>query len=368
MSAVQSLKQTPLYDRHLTLGARMGAFVGFDMPLWYEGIKAEHLTVRERVGLFDLTHMGEIFITGPQAFDLVQWLTSNDVRRIGDGQCQYALFATPEGGVVDDLFVYQINPESYMLVVNASNVEKDYAWIVKHNNFDCEVANRSDELSMIAVQGPLTDDVLEGIGLKTIRSQAQFTFRRTKLQGNKLTICGTGYTGEHGFELICENAAAPWLWDRLMAAGKPFGVAPIGLGARDTLRLEMAYSLYGSELSDSISALEANLEWALRWGPDFLGKEFLVKQKAEGVKRIIAGFIVEQNAGAPRHSAPVFSERGKEIGQVTSGSFSPSLNKGIALALLQKEFSEIGTPVLVDIRGKRVAAKICETPFYHKAK
>jgi len=367
MSAVQSLKQTALYDRHAALGARMGAFVGYDMPLWYEGIKAEHIAVREKVGIFDLSHMGEIFIAGRQAFDLIQYLTCNDLRRIGDGQCQYTLFPTPEGGVVDDLIVYQINPEDYMLVVNASNIDKDFAWINSHNSFDCTVVNRSDELSLIAVQGPRTDDLLFDIGLKSIRSQQAFTFRRTKLQGHKLTIAGTGYTGERGFELIVDNADALWLWDRIVEHGEKYGLAPIGLGARDTLRLEMAYSLYGSELSDTISVLEANLEWTLRFGPDFIGKEFLVQQKAQGVKRLIAGLTVDQNQGAPRHAAPVYSERGKEIGLVTSGSFSPSLNKGIALALLQTEFTAVDTPVLVDIRGKRVAAKICPLPFYSKA-
>lgn len=368
MSVAQALKQTALYDRHVALGARMGAFVGFDMPLWYEGIKAEHIAVREKVGIFDLSHMGEVFISGPQAFDLIQWLTCNDLRRIGDGQCQYTLFPTPEGGVVDDLIVYQITPEEYMLVVNASNIDKDFAWIVSHNKFDCEVVNRSDEFSLIAVQGPHTDDVLEASGIKNIRSQPAFTFRRVKLQGNRLTVAGTGYTGERGFELIIENAQAAWLWDKIMHAGEPFGITPIGLGARDTLRLEMAYSLYGSELSDEISVLEANLEWTVRFGPDFLGKEFLLKQKREGLKRIIAGIIVDQNQGAPRHAAPVFSERGVEIGQVTSGSFSPSLNKGIALTLIQPEYNGIGTPVMVDIRGKRVPGKVCETPFYKRAK
>lgn len=364
-----AVKRTALYDRHTALGARMGAFAGFDMPLWYSGIVSEHLAVRNKVGLFDLSHMGEIFISGSKAFDLIQWLTCNDLRRIGDGQCQYTLFPTPEGGTVDDLIVYQINPEEYMLVVNASNYEKDHAWILEHNSFECAVEARRDELSIIAVQGPETDKLLKALGLKQIERQQAFTFRQTKVQGNKMIVAGTGYTGERGFELIVENDLAPWLWDKLMELGADLGVAPVGLGARDTLRLEMAYSLWGHELSDTISVLEANLAWAMRFGPDFIGKEFLVRQKAEGIKRVIAGIIVEGgNQGAPRHAAPVYAASGKEIGYVTSGSFSPSLEKGIALALLPVEQAEIGTPLLVDIRGKRVTAKVCDTPFYRRPK
>lgn len=370
MSAEPSVvKRTALYDRHVALGARMGEFAGYEMPLWYTGIVSEHLAVRSKVGLFDLSHMGEIFISGREAFDLIQRLTCNDLRRIGDGQCQYTLFPTPEGGTIDDLIVYQFSPEDYMLVVNASNCDKDYAWIVEHNTFDCTVNNRSDELSLVAVQGPDTDKLLKAFGLKSIDRQQAFTFKQTKVQGNKLIVAGTGYTGERGFEIIVENDLACWLWDRLMELGVEFGAAPIGLGARDTLRLEMAYSLWGHELSDTISILEANLSWAMRLGPEFIGKEFLVRQKAEGIRRVITGLIVEGgNQGAPRHAAPVYSATGKEIGYITSGSFSPSLQKGIALALLPAESSELGTPLLVDIRGKRVAAKVCETPFYKKPK
>jgi aminomethyltransferase len=218
------------------------------------------------------------------------------------------------------------------------------------------------------VQGPNTDKLLKAFGLKSIDRQAAFTFKNTKVQGNRITVAGTGYTGERGFELIIENDLAPWLWDRLMEVGQDFGVEPIGLGARDTLRLEMAYSLYGHELSDEISVLEANLLWTVRFGPDFNGKEFLVKQHAEGVKRQVCGLTVEKSAGAPRHSAPIFSESGQEIGYVTSGSFSPSLDKGIALAMVGIEHTKVGTPLLVEIRGKRAAAKVCETPFYQRPK
>jgi aminomethyltransferase len=368
MSIETVVKRTPLFERHVELGARMGTFAGFEMPLWYSGVVAEHLAVRKQVGLFDLTHMGEVFVTGREAFDLLQYLTCNDLRRIGDGQCQYTLFPTPEGGVVDDLIVYQFNPEEYMLVVNASNTEKDYDWVTRHNHFDCQVVNRSAELTMVAVQGPLTDDLLRAFGLKNIAHQPAFSFRQLKVQSNKVIVAGTGYTGERGFELIVDDSLATWLWDRLLEVGQEFGAMPIGLGARDTLRLEMAYSLYGHELTDEISVLEANLAWAVRWGPDFIGREFLLQQRDEGAKRLITGLAVDKNQGAPRHSAPVYAPGGKDIGHITSGSFSPSLDKGIALALLPVEFSEPGSAIAVEIRGKRVAAKTCETPFYRRPK
>lgn len=368
MTHPESVARTALYERHVALGARMAAFAGFEMPMWYEGIKAEHAAVREKAGLFDLSHMGEIHIDGREAFDLIQWLTCNDLRRIGDGQCQYTLFPTPQGGVVDDLIVYQITPESYMLVVNASNIAKDHAWILEHNRFDCKVDNRSDEFSLVAVQGPLTNKLLEGFGLKHIASQPAFTFKHSKVDGKKITVAGTGYTGERGFELIVPNEDAPWLWDRLMEVGGPLGAVPVGLGARDTLRLEMAYSLYGHELADDISVLEANLAWVVRFGPEFLGKEFLLKQKAEGLKRIIAGLVVEDRAGSPRNGAPVYNNAGEHIGHVTSGSHSPSLDKAIALALISIGEAGIGNTVQTDIRGKKVPARVCETPFYSRKK
>lgn len=369
MSSISTnLKRTALYDRHVALDARLGTFAGFEMPLWYTGIKDEHVSVRRKVGLFDLSHMGEVMVRGPQAFDLIQHLTCNDLRRIGDGQCQYTLLPTPTGGVIDDLIVYQFNPEDYMLVVNASNIEKDFNWIVEHNDFECELTNRSDELSLIAVQGPFTNDLLAAIGLKGIKSQKPFTFRRTKLGGMRVIVAGTGYTGERGFELIVDNADAEKLWDMLADAGREFDARPIGLGARDTLRLEMAYSLYGHELSDEISVLEANLAWTIRFGPDFIGKDVLVKQRDAGVDRTIAGIVVQEKRGAPRHSAPVYSKAGQRIGLVTSGSFSPSLEIGIGLVLVPPKYAGIGEQVLVDIRGTRVAAKVVELPFYSPKK
>jgi aminomethyltransferase len=365
MTEGQAARGTALYDRHAAAGARMGEFAGFMMPLWYEGIVAEHLAVRKAAGAFDLSHMGEFFIDGPQAFDLVQWLTCNDVRRIGDGQCQYTLFPTPEGGVVDDLIVYQINPESYMLVVNASNIAKDLAWVNEHNRFDCTVVDRSDQYSLVAVQGPKTDAILDAVGVRNIAAQKQFTFRQAKVRNNKLIVAGTGYTGERGFELIIENDKAEWLWDAVLEAGQPHGIQPIGLGARDTLRLEMGYSLYGHELSDTISPLEANLAWTVRFGPDFVGKEYLQRQHHEGVKRLVTGIVMEDKGSSPRHGTPVYERGGeRKIGEVTSGSFSPSLNTGIGMALLNIAHTKPGTEVEVELRNRRLPARVTPVPFF----
>ncbi|MCB1220942.1 MAG: glycine cleavage system aminomethyltransferase GcvT [Planctomycetales bacterium] len=365
-----SVKHTALHTRHVNLGARMGEFAGFMMPLWYSSIKEEHDAVRNGVGLFDLSHMGEFFINGPQAFDLCQYLTCNDVRRIGDGQCQYTLFPTPEGGTVDDLIVYQQNPESYMMVVNASNIDKDFAWVTKHNRFDCTVENQSDDYSLVAVQGPNTDALLEAFGFKNISAMSQFTWKRTKLHNRSVILCGTGYTGERGFEIIVANEDAGWLWDGLMKVGEQFGVKPIGLGARDTLRLEMAYSLYGNELDDNTSALEAGLPFYVRTGPEFIGVDVLRRQEQEGVTRKVCGLVVteEKRSAAPRHGAPVYSSEGEDIGEVTSGSFSPSLDKGIALASLKKGYWEPGMHVQIEIRGRRMNAEIVNLPFYRKPK
>lgn len=364
------VKLTALHQRHIDLGARMGEFAGFMMPLWYSSIKEEHDSVRNGVGICDLSHMGEFFISGRQAFDLCQYLTCNDLRRIGDWQCQYTLFPTQEGGVVDDLIVYQQNPENYMMVVNASNVDKDFAWVTKHNNFDCTVENASEQYSLVAIQGPRTDELLQAFGIRNIASQAQFTWKRMKVQDRSIILAGTGYTGERGFELIVANEDATWLWDQLMRVGQQFGVKPIGLGARDTLRLEMAYSLYGHELDDTTSPLEAGLPFYVRTNVDFLGAEVLRAQEANGVSRKVCGLMVteEKRAAAPRHGAPVYSETGDDIGIVTSGSFSPSLDKGIALASLTKGYWAPGTTVQIEIRGRRMSAEVVNLPFYQKPK
>jgi aminomethyltransferase len=355
--------KTALYDRHVQLGAKMVEFAGYLMPVWYPtGIVKEHLAVREGVGVFDLSHMGEFFIKGPRAWEFVQHLCCNDLRKIGNGGVQYTLFATPEGGVVDDLLVYQLNPEHIMMVVNASNIAKDWEWVNRNNNFGVELTNASDEYSLIAVQGPDTEKVLEAAGYKGVAHEHPFTFRRIKHNGVPLFQCVTGYTGERGFELIAANEHAPALWDELMAAGAPHGLTPIGLGARDTLRLEAGMCLYGHELSDTTSVLEANLEWTVGWNTGFAGEELLGKQKAEGLKRILGGITVEKEHGSPRPHAKIYAD-GSPAGEVTSGAPSPVLDKGIAFCYLRPDLLEEGRQVEVEVRGKRVPATVVRPPF-----
>jgi aminomethyltransferase len=358
------IKKTPLYDKHVALGAKMVEFAGYMMPVWYPaGQIKEHLAVRNSVGIFDLTHMGEFFIKGARAFEFVQHITCNDVRKIGNGGVQYTLFPTPEGGVVDDLLVYQLNPEYFMMVVNASNIDKDWAWVNKQNSFGVELTNSSDEYALIAVQGPRTEEVLTRAGFANVAYDHPFTFRRVKRGKEQLFLCVTGYTGERGFEIIMKNAAAPQLWDDLMSAGKDIGVMPIGLGARDTLRLEAGLCLYGHELEKDTSVMEANLAWAVGFGKDFLGKDVLVRHRDEGTKRLLFGITVEKQHGCPRPGAKVY-DGGSEAGVVTSGAPSPSLDgKGIAFSYLRTDLCEIGRELEVEVRGKRVPAAVVKPPF-----
>jgi aminomethyltransferase len=342
----------------------MGVFAGFEMPLWYTGTNAEHEAVRTTAGVFDLSHMGEFFIEGREAFDLVQYLTCNDLRRIGDKQCQYTLLPTPEGGVIDDLIAYQYHPEKYLLVVNASRIQEDLEWITSHNRFDCNVTDRSDEYSLVAVQGPKMTEMLKDFGIKSIARVSPFTFKTLKVDGRSVIVAGTGYTGERGVELIVKNKDAQWLWDGVMASGEKYGAVPVGLGARDTLRLEMAYSLYGHELSETISVLEANLGWTVRFGTDFIGRDVLLRQQEAGVTRIVVGLHIDPRQGAARPGAKVYTAGGELIGEVTSGASTASIPGAIALALIKPEHSEPGTELQVDIRRKPQPCRVVEVPFY----
>jgi len=356
-------RRTPLYDLHVALGAKMVEFAGYLMPVWYpSGIVKEHQAVRENVGIFDLTHMGEFFIEGPRAFDFVQHLTCNDVRKIGNGGVQYTLFPTPEGGVVDDLLVYQLNPEHYLMVVNAANIDQDWAWVNRHNSFGVELTNASYAYSLIAVQGPHCEEVLTRAGFKHVAYDHPFTFRQVKHGGERLFLCVTGYTGERGFEIIVRNEQAPELWEELMAAGRERGLMPVGLGARDTLRLEAGMCLYGHELNETTSVMEANLAWTVGWGKDFIGKEVLVRQQREGTSRLLFGLVVEKRFGSPRPGAVVL-EGGREAGLVTSGSYSPTLDRNIAFCYLLPELCVPGREVTVEVRGKQVPAATVKPPF-----
>ncbi|OGK10502.1 MAG: hypothetical protein A2Y63_00855 [Candidatus Riflebacteria bacterium RBG_13_59_9] len=357
------LKKTPLYDRNVALGGKMVEFAGYLMPVWYPtGIVKEHQAVRENVGLFDLTHMGEFFIKGVRSLEFIQHLTSNDVRKIGNGGVQYTLFPTPEGGTVDDLLVYQISPEHYLMVVNAANIDKDWKWLNAHNDFGVELKNASDSYSLLAVQGPNSEEVLTRAGFANVAYDHPFTFRRVKRDTERVFLCVTGYTGERGFEIVVKNPQAPELWEDLMSAGEKLGITPVGLGARDTLRLEAGLCLYGHELNETTSVMEANLAWAVGWSKDFLGKDVLVRHNEEGTSRLLFGLVVEKRLGSPRPQAKVFADS-EEVGVVTSGSYSPTLDKNIAFCYLRTELCAPGREVAVEVRNKQVPATVVKPPF-----
>lgn len=346
----------------------MVEFAGFVMPVWYQnqGIITEHTAARKNAGIFDLSHMGEIFFRGDRAYEFLQYVLCNDLRKIGNGGCQYTLLPRPEGGVVDDLIIYQTNPTSYFAVVNASNIEKDFNWFVEQNEeggFGVEIRNRSDEYSLIAVQGPRTEEVLTAAGFANVHCDIPFTFRRLKHKNVRVILSVTGYTGERGFELIVKNNSAAWLWDELMTAGRPMGMIPVGLGARDTLRLEAGLCLYGNDLDDTTSVMEANLEWTIGWNKEFLGRELLERQKEQGVERLLFGLTVEKKLGAPRHGARVLNLEGDDVGVVTSGALSPHLGRSIAFCYLRPKLAVEERELQVEIRGKRVPATTAKPPF-----
>jgi len=361
-------KKMVLHDQHIALGARVIEFAGFAMPVWYEGqgIIAEHMAVRKGAGIFDLSHMGEIFFRGKTAYDYLQHVLCNDLRKIGNGGCQYTLLPRPEGGVVDDLLIYQINPSSYFAVVNASNIQKDYRWFVEQNEkggFGVEIENRSDEYALIAVQGPKSEQVLTAAGFSNVHCDFPFTFRRFKFKNVRVILSATGYTGERGFELIVKADSAVWLWQELLEAGRPLDLIPVGLGARDTLRLEAGLCLYGNDLDDTTTVMEANLEWTIGWDKEFLGREALERQKQRGVKRLLFGLTVEGKSGSPRHGARVLTPTGEDAGVVTSGSFSPYLGRNIAFCYLQPELAQEGQKLQVEVRGKLAPAAATRPPF-----
>jgi aminomethyltransferase len=357
-------KKTPLYDWHIAHGAKMGEFAGYAMPLFYQGVLAEHEAVRKRCGLFDISHMGEVYLTGPQAAVFVQQLASNDVTRLADHQSQYSLLMNPKGFAIDDIFVYRLTPEKFLLCINAANVEKDVAWICSQKIPGVEIQDATAETGMIALQGPLSAKVLKKLGVD-VEGVARFTIHERKLGEIFFLLSRTGYTGEDGFEFF-----APWgqtleLWEKLVSAGQEFGIAPVGLGARDTLRLEMGYVLYGHELNEGISPLEAGLGWVIPLGAkDFIGKSELVKQKAQGITRQLIGLKMEES-GIPREGMSLNNGH-QELGRILSGTMSPTLKQGIATALVEKNLIPRSGEIFVDIRGKMKKAKIVKPPFIHR--
>lgn len=360
-----SAKRIPLHHVHEELGAKMMPFAGFEMPVRYSSDKEEHLCVRERVGVFDVSHMGEFMLEGPKALDLIQKVTSNDASKIVDGQAQYTCMPNETGGIVDDLLVYRFHQEKYMLVVNASNIEKDWQWIAQRNNEGVRMTDVSDDTVLLAVQGPTATEILQKLTDINLEEVGFYRFTEGKLAGQDMIISGTGYTGESGFELYIPKAGAEQVWNQIFEAGEPYGIKPIGLGARDTLRLEMALCLYGNDITDETSPLEAGLGWITKFTKAFTHAENLKKQKEEGVTRKLVGFEM-LDRGVPRNGYELLNEDGEVIGHVTSGTMSPSLEKGIGMGYVQKAYASPGTGIKVKVRKKELRAQVVKRPFLKK--
>ncbi|MCX7623126.1 MAG: glycine cleavage system aminomethyltransferase GcvT [Thermomicrobium sp.] len=364
---------TPLYERHRALGARFIEFHGWLMPVQYRGIVSEHIAVRTRAGLFDLGHMGQIVVRGADAVPFLQYLTPNDVARLRPGTAQYSMFLYPSGGVVDDIIVYYLaEGNEYFVVVNAANRTKDLEWLrehrARHQAWNVEIEDVSDRTGMLALQGPLAESILQRLTTQDLAALAPFAIARAEVAGTATLIARTGYTGEDGFELYCPIERTVELWDTLLETGEAEGLVPVGLGARDTLRIEAALPLYGNELGPDITPLEAGLEWVVRWDKgDFVGRESLARQREEGPPRRLVGFVLTERGGIPRTGYPVQVE-GQIIGAVTSGTSSPTLEKTIGMALIDRRFAGIGRPLAVVIRERPVAAVQVKLPFYRRAR
>jgi len=358
-----TLKTVPLNDVHQQLGAKMVPFAGYNMPVRYSSDLEEHHTVRRAVGMFDVSHMGEFRVRGPQALDLIQRVTSNDASKLTPGKAQYSCLPNQQGGIVDDLLVYMLAEEDYLLVVNASNIDKDWAWIQQFNTQGADMQNISDEMSLFAVQGPKATAALQSLTDADLSAIPYYSFVQGTFAGAPdVIISATGYTGAGGFELYVPNAHAEQVWDAVMTAGQPYGLKPIGLGARDTLRLEMGYCLYGNDITGTTSPLEAGLGWITKFTKDFTNSESLKAQKEAGVERKLVGFLMD-GPGIPRSHYPLVNEAGEVIGEVTSGTQSPSLSKGVGLGYVKTELSKPGSPIFVQVRGKNLPATVTKLPF-----
>ena len=364
MSANISMKNTALTHKHIESGAKMVPFAGYNMPVQYAGINAEHETVRKGVGVFDVSHMGEFILKGENALDLIQRVTSNDASKLYDGKVQYSCLPNEDGGIVDDLLVYRIDEKTYMLVVNASNIEKDWDWISKYNTESVEMKNISDRTSLLAVQGPKAAEALQSLTDIDLGSMEYYTFKKGKFAGvDNVLLSATGYTGAGGFEIYVDNKDAEHVWDAVFKAGEPFGIKPIGLGARDTLRLEMGFCLYGNDIDDTTSPLEAGLGWVTKFNKDFTNSSALQQQKQAGVKQKLVGFEMIER-GIPRHDYEIVDADGNNIGKVTSGTQSPSLQKAIGMGYVKSEFAKEGNEIFIKIRDNSIKAQIVKPPFY----
>lgn len=363
------LKKTPFHSVHQREGGKLVEFAGFEMPVQYKGIKIEHAAVREAVGVFDVSHMGEFFVSGENALALIQKVTVNDASKLVPGKAQYSCLCYADGGIVDDLIVYMFAENEYMLVVNGANVEKDFEWISSQNSMNAELVNRSDEYALLAVQGPKAAEALQSITDVNLDEIGFYSFKEGKLAGIDMIVSATGYTGEKGFELYFEtaNVNVEAIWDTIFEAGEEFGIEPCGLGARDTLRLEMGFALYGNDITKDTHPLEARLGWITKFEKgDFVGKDTLLKKKEEGNTRQLVGFMMNDNRNIPRHGYDIVDEKGDKIGEVTSGTMSITLGKGIGMGYVEKAYASEGSAIYIAIRKKTGEATVTRPPFIKK--
>jgi aminomethyltransferase len=358
------MKTTALSAIHEALGAKMVPFAGFNMPVQYEGVTIEHETVRNGVGVFDVSHMGEFLVEGPEALALIQSVSSNDASKLSVGKAQYSCLPNNDGGIVDDLIIYQIKEETYLLVVNASNIEKDWDWITSKNHMGATIRNLSDTYALLAIQGPKAVAAMQTLTAQDLATIPYYNFVVGDFAGvPNVIISATGYTGSGGFEIYCKNSEVEQIWNAVLKAGTSFGIKPIGLAARDTLRLEMGYCLYGNDIDDTTSPLEAGLGWVTKFNKTFTNSEALALQKANGVTRKLVSFQIE-GRGIPRNGYTVLDAEGHAIGKVTSGTMSPSTGKGIGLGYVAIAHAKLNTPIWIQIRKKIVPATIVKLPFY----
>ena len=360
------MKNTALTHIHTELGAKMVPFAGYNMPVQYEGVNIEHETVRNGVGVFDVSHMGEFLLSGPNALALIQKVSTNDASVLVDGKAQYSCLPNGKGGIVDDLIIYRINSETYFLVVNASNIEKDWNWISSHNDLEVDMQNLSDDYSLLAIQGPKAAEAMQSLTSVSLSDMVYYTFQYGTFAGiEDVMISATGYTGAGGFEIYVKNQDVEVLWDRLFEAGKSWGIKPIGLAARDTLRLEMGFCLYGNDIDDTTSPLEAGLGWITKFTKKFVDSDYLQKQKETGVTRKLIAFEMLER-GIPRHDYKLLNSQGQEIGKVSSGTMSPSMKVAIGLGYVSTEYAKLDTDIYVEIRDKGIKARVVKLPFFKK--
>jgi len=360
------MKNTAFTKFHEALGAKMSPFAGYNMPIQYEGINVEHETVRKGIGVFDVSHMGEFWVKGPKALDFIQWVTSNDASKLVNGKVQYSCFPNDSGGIVDDLLVYKVDDLTYLLVVNAANIDKDWAWCNKNNKMGAQLYNASDEIAQLAVQGPLALKAMQKLTGTPVLDMEYYTFRKLTFAGVRdIIFATTGYTGSGGCEIYMANEDAPKIWNAVFEAGKEYGIKPIGLAARDTLRLEMGYCLYGNDINDTTSPIEAGLGWITKFtdNKDFINKQALLKQKQEGTTRRLVGFEMVDK-GIPRHEYEIVDDTGNKIGEVTSGTMGPSVKVPIGMGYVPSALAKEGSIVKVKIREKSLNAKVVKFPFY----